>query len=78
MLIVVVILMVIIMMDDHAVMIFVAVMHNDDLAMMIPVVIVIADVDGYTFLRHHHRLVARCRSGQRRRAQDCERARDKG
>jgi len=80
MLIVVVIPMVIIMMDDHAVMILVMVMNHDDLAMMIPVVIPVmaADVDGYAFLRHHHRLVARCRSSQRRRAHDRERTRDKG
>jgi hypothetical protein len=81
MLIVVVIAMVVIMMtDDHAVMIFVMVMNHDDLPMMIPVVIpvMVADADGYAFLRHHHLLVAGCRSGQRRRAQDCERACDKG
>jgi hypothetical protein len=74
----VVIAMVIIMMtDDHTVMIFVMVMNHDDLAMMIPIVIpvMVADVDGYAFLRHHHRLVAGCRS-RRGRAQDCERARD--
>jgi hypothetical protein len=63
------------MMDDHDAVMIVTVMHHDDLA-MIPVVIVIADVDGYAFLRHHHRLVAHCRSGQSRRAQERERARD--
>jgi hypothetical protein len=78
--IVVVIMVIIMMTDDHAVMIIVMVMNHDHLAMMIPIVIpiMVADADGYAFLRHHHRLVAGCRSRQRRRAHDCERARDQG
>jgi hypothetical protein len=68
--------------DDNLMMVvmitvLIVMMHDDDVAMVIAVAImIIANVDGHAFLRNDHRLVARCRPGQRRRAQDRKCARD--
>jgi hypothetical protein len=77
-------ILIVVMMDlDDAVMVLVllVMMHDDHVAMMIPVpipIVVAADADGDApLLRKHHRSVVRCGRGQRRHAQNCERARDK-
>src|ERR1700730_10062654 len=67
--------------DNLVVIIVMIVMTNfDNFAMMVPVpvLVLVADVDGYAaFLSDHDRLVDGCRTGQRRSAEDCKRARDK-
>jgi hypothetical protein len=64
--------------DNLVVIIVTIVMTNlDHFAMMVPVLVFVADVDGYAaFLSDHDRLVDCGRTGQRRSAQDCKRARD--
>ena len=76
-----VMVVIVVMTDHHTVMIIVLMMNHDDLAMMvaivIPIMVAIADTDGDACVRDHHRLLARCRRCQRRRAHDREHARDK-
>jgi hypothetical protein len=66
--------------DNLVVLIVTIVMNLDNFAMMvlIPILVLVADADGYaTFLGDHYWLVDGCRPGQRRNAPDCKRARDK-
>lgn len=80
-LVVVIIVTITMMKHDNLVVLIVTIMmmNLDNFAMVpIPVFVPIADLDGYAaFLCDHDWLVDCGRSGQRRSAQDCKRARDK-